>query len=166
MTTTVRYALAAPPERVIASIAASARPGSALGFSFSDLTARPLVGAIRADGSFSVRRARGFGTTPRFLVVRGSVRPDGVGSDVSAEFALHPAVRIWRALVVVLFIGGSLAVLPAAATQPALLPVVITLGAIAGLMLLPIQLLAHEDHEPLRLAFEAMLRHSGEITRR
>ncbi|MCA1831497.1 MAG: hypothetical protein LC750_01925 [Actinobacteria bacterium] len=94
------------------------------------------------------------------------MRPDGAGSEVSVEFALHPAVRISRAIAVLFFVGLSLLVLPAAATQSALLWIVVTVGTIVGLMLLPIQMLARDDHDPLRLAFEATLRQSGEITKR
>jgi hypothetical protein len=160
----LRYSVLAAPERVVESIAASAQPGSMVGFSMADSGARRFVGSISKNRSFTLRRPRGLLTAPRVAVLRGQVEPSGTTAAVVATFELNPAVRLARIVWVIVFVAMSLLVLPAATRQPGLLWVPVVMGVVVFLMIIPFEFLARADREQLRCDLEDVLRRTGSVS--
>ncbi len=159
------YTVAAPPEQVLESIARSVSRSSWIGFSFADRGSTRLVGGLgREPRTFSFRRARGFLTPPRVVVLRGRVEPTLEGARVNARYAYHPLVQAtrigWLAFFVLVAAVSSLA----AAREPGIWLFVAIIGVWSLLLQLPFEYAAHGDRAALRVELERILRHAGSVS--
>jgi hypothetical protein len=162
----LEYRVAAPPSAVLESISAASTRGSMLGFAIGDNARAQLIGGIRKNHEgFDLRLARGLGTPPRVVVLRGRVSADGAGTMISARYTLHPLARFARTVFVLLFLAFALIALPGAGRDPQLLWIPVVMGFIVLLMLVPFEWLAHFDRRNLRSALEEILGRAGPITR-
>jgi hypothetical protein len=151
----------APPDRVANAIARSVVPGGVLGFSVTDSTSAAFVGEVTNDGSFDLRRPRGFATAPRVAVVRGKIDAANEGAIVSVRYGLHPALLITRAAWLGFLALTAVIVIPASFGDLSLLWILIVFTFIVSLMLVPFEWLARADRAKLRTDLETTLRRAG-----
>lgn len=162
----LHYHVAALAPTVIRAIdAASSRDNSTLGFVLADRVTTRLVGQVSPDGSFTLRRPRGFATAPRVVVMRGRVVPADVGADVAGRFEFHPAVRVALAAWVLVLLPFVVVVAPGIPTHPELVWVIAIVALAIGGLCIPFYWLGRYDRATLRSEFEAALREAGPVTR-
>lgn len=160
--TSLRYRVAAPAQHVVDAIAAVTSPGGPVGYTFTDRAKTELVGDIRGE-NFTLRRARGLATVPRVLVLRGKIESTDAGTNVTATFRLHPAVKVTQIIWLVVFLAIVAVVLPNALHETQLFWIIVVLGLVVGLMMLPFQWLARTDKPVLRRELERALLRAGPI---
>ena len=156
----------ASPDRVADAIARSLAQGGILGYSITDWTSAVFVGRMTNNGSFDLRRPRGFATTPRVVVLRGKIDPAEHGALVSVRYGLHPAVLISRSAWVGFLVLTAVVAIPASFNgAPELLWVLAVFAFIIALMWLPFEWLARADRAKLRADLETTLRRTGSTVR-
>ena len=164
MTRGFRYQVGAPPDRVVAVLASATKAESVVGFAMSDRSGEPFVGKVTDDGSFRLRRPRGFSTPPRVAYVAGGVQRDAVGSLVVGSFRVHPLVRVAQVVWILLLLAFSAVVLPASFARPELLWVIAVIGLPVGLLLLLFWWIGSRDQIILRRALTDVLGRAGRVS--
>ena len=160
----LQYSVGASPDRVLEAISESTVPETAIGFAIRDRARGRLVGRVRADGSFTLRRARTLGSSPRVLVLAGRVQAKDMGSLVIGRYAMHPLLRIAIVVWILLFLAFSAVVIPGIAIHPELLWVPAVVGLFVVLMVAPFIWLASLDRKRLQADLETALRRAGPFT--
>jgi hypothetical protein len=161
----LHYHVAALAPTVIRAIdTASSQDNSMLGFVLVDRVATPLLGRVSPDGSFNLRRPRGFATAPRVVVMRGRVVPADVGADVVGRFEFHPAVRVAIAAWLLVLLAFVVVLAPGIPTHHELLWVIAIVALTIGGLCIPFYWLRRYDRATLRSELEAALRQAGPVT--